>query len=66
MSVVPNLLKATIKDLQWALAEKECTSVDLIEAYLVSGRQRTHRSSPDRQAPICLSRLRLRRTITKD
>ncbi|KAG7532069.1 hypothetical protein FFLO_03877 [Filobasidium floriforme] len=36
MSVVPNLLKATIKDLQWALAEKECTSVDLIEAYLAA------------------------------
>jgi hypothetical protein len=36
MSVVPNMLKATIKDLQWALAANKCTSVDLIEAYLVS------------------------------
>jgi hypothetical protein len=40
MSSVPNLLKATIKDLQWALAEEKCSSVDLIEAYLVSDRQR--------------------------
>jgi hypothetical protein len=36
-----DLLQATIKDLQQALNTGECTSVDLIEAYLVS-RQIVH------------------------
>jgi hypothetical protein len=43
MSAVPcNLLKATIQDLQRLLGERKCTSVDLIEAYLVS--EREHKS----------------------
>jgi hypothetical protein len=54
MSAVPNLLKATIKDLQWAIAEKKCTSVDLVEAYLVSGRQLLSESVLTDKPPFCL------------